>query len=68
MSEQLNHRLVMIIAIGVMLAIFTAYMIFLAYTWQQLQRDRSVALSKVDEFLDRLPKTGTSNAPAPAVE
>lgn len=60
----MNQRLIMIIAIGVMLAIFTAYMLFLTYTWQQLQRDRSVALSKVDEFLDRMPKKDVIDEPA----
>lgn len=69
MSEHINQKLITVIAIGVMLAIFTAYMIFLAYTWQQVQRDRSAALTKVDQFLDRMPKTDVKpNASAPAVE
>lgn len=61
MSEHINQRLITIIAIGVMLAIFTAYMIFLAYTWQQVQRDRTLALNKVDQFLDRMPKSDVKN-------
>jgi uncharacterized protein YpmB len=63
----MNPKLISVIAIGIMLAIFTAYMIFLAYTWQQVQRDRTSALAKVDQYLDRLPKRST-DAPITSTE
>jgi len=57
MSEiNISPRILGIIAIGIMLAMFTAYMIFLTFTWQQLQNDRRAAFAKVDDLIDRLPK------------
>jgi len=52
---ELNPKVLSIIAVFVMLAIFAAYMIFLVYTWQQLQNDRGAAIAKVDKLLDRFP-------------
>lgn len=53
---EINAKLLPIAAVLIMLAMFVAYMIFLVYTWQQLQRDRSAAMAKVDGILDRMPK------------
>lgn len=50
-----NSKLVPVIACLVLVAMFVAYMIFLIYTWQQLQRDRSAAMARVDGILDRMP-------------
>lgn len=60
-EKQLNPRLVTIIAICVMLAIFVAYMIFLTYTWQQVQRDRSIKVAKFDAAVDKAVSDGKSD-------
>lgn len=51
-----NPKLLPLFAMLALVAMFVAYMIFLVYTWQQLQRDRTVAMAKVDGILDRIPK------------
>ena len=52
-EQDLNTQL---IAVIIMVAIGAAYLIFLSVTWQQLQLDRSRAMSKIDAMLDRMPK------------
>lgn len=64
MINPVNSKLVPVIACLVLVAMFVAYMIFLIYTWQQLQRDRSAAMAKVDGILDRMPRKA-ADVPAP---
>lgn len=57
MPEHTNApRLAPIVAMVVIVAIGVAYLLFLAATWTQLQRDRTAAFAKVDEILDRIPR------------
>lgn len=60
----MNQKLVTLIAIGVMLGIFAAYMIFLTYTWQQTIKDRSANIAKFDAAIDR----AVGNAKQPDAE
>lgn len=46
--------MVPIVAMVVIVAIGVAYMIYLAATWAQFQRDRASAFARVDEILDRI--------------
>ena len=57
-------KLAPVVAMVVIVAIGVAYLLFLAATWTQLQRDRTSAFAKVDEILDRIP---TKNVPGEVV-
>lgn len=50
----MNQKVVMVTATAVMVVAGVAYLLFLAFTWSQLQHDRSARYSKVDELIDKV--------------
>ena len=50
------------VSVIVIVGIGVAYLVFLTFTWSQLQRDRSQRYARIDEALDRLPKTNNDDS------
>lgn len=61
---EIQPKIIPLLACIALVAMFVAYMIFLVYTWQQLQRDRSAAMAKVDNLLDRMPRKAPDASPS----
>jgi len=51
----MNQRLITATAVVVMAMAGIAYLMFLAFTWREMQKDRTASYAKVDALLDRLP-------------
>ena len=53
-----KQKLVPYVSLAVVVIAGASYLVFLAFTWRQMQADRSKAYAKVDAVLDKLPKEG----------
>jgi len=58
---QVNPHILTITAMSMIMLAGIAYIIFLAYTWRQLQADRSERYSRVDALLDRAAEQAKSD-------
>lgn len=53
----INPSKLCFIAAGCMVIMVAAYVCFLTATWVQFQSDRNTRMEKIDELLDRIPRT-----------
>jgi hypothetical protein len=53
-----THLIVMLVVV----AMGAAYLIFLAATWNELQKHRAASFAKIDAILDRMPPAKTEVA------
>lgn len=57
---KLDRDKIVLIGLGCMFLITASYLLFLASTWVQFQADRNNRMEKINELLDRLPKSQSS--------